>query len=179
MIVISNDPNFWKDAYQDKWDVSSEREETVKRMIVEQGFEVKSIGFGACSEDYLSGKPEKYGYKKADPDLLVKDTNTHLEVTGTDVESVKRSDDIWVRPDKVRKIIKNQEMDLWIVHSIDHENLLRCIHMTEETAKELDTEDRIVHPYIRGNKETYISISPDEDYIEPVGSLFEHLENKI
>lgn len=178
MIDITNDPNFWKDAYGDRWDVSSDREESVKNMIIEQGFDVKDIGFGACSEEYLSGKPEDYGHKKADPDLLVEDTQTYLEVTGTDVESVNRSDDIWIRPDKVRKVIKNPGMDLWIVHSIDHEQLLRCIHLTEERAEMLDSEDRIVHPLIRGNKETYISISPDEDHIEPIENLFEHLESK-
>ena len=59
-----------------------------------------------------------------------------------------------------------------------NEKLLRFIHLTKETAKVVDSEDRIVHPFIRGNKETYISISPDKDYIESIENLFEHLESK-
>jgi len=174
---MKGDPNYWKEAYKDIWETSQKREEKIRKIIEKEGFDVDPYGLGAEDDSYIPGKPEKHGHEKADPDLKVKDTETYIEVTGTDKSSVNPSDDIWIRPDKIKKKIDNPEMDIWLVHVLDNENLTRCINLKKDVAEELYSNTSRVNPYIRGRQEEYVSIPADDDVVEPFDNLIGYLED--
>lgn len=171
------DPNFWKDEYEDAWKDGNRREKLVKNILEENGISVDDFGFAAGSEEYKEGRPEKYGYERGDPDLRVPQTDRYIEVTGTDLP-VAPIASIWVRPDKIQNAKDHPERDEWVVHVLEEHKLFRTVHLTESVIDELleQTAERRIYPYINGNEEEYVAISPTESrLVEPIEGMINYL----
>jgi hypothetical protein len=171
------DPNFWKDEYEDAWKDGNRRENLVTNILKDNGIEVVEFGFAAGSEEYKEGRPEEYGYEQGDPDLRVEQTDQYIEVTGTDL-SIEPRAPIWVRPDKIENARDHADRDEWVVHVLEEHKLFRAIHLTEDVIEYLlkETAERRIYPYINGNEEEYVAISPFEsELVEPIEAMINYL----
>lgn len=116
----------YKDKYKNHWQVSNEREKSVKRLLSKFGYDLEPCGFMAESAAYNLSKPKESGI----PDYRIKGTNKYVEVTGTDAQ-VSPVSDIWVRPDKVQYAKRHPDQTVILVHCLDHFRIYRWIYMLE------------------------------------------------
>lgn len=171
------DPNFWKDEYEDAWRDGNRREGLVTEILRSQGIGVEDFGFAAGSTEYKEGRPEEYGYEQGDPDLRVTGTERYVEVTGTDLP-VPRQASLWIRPDKIRNARDHPDRDEWVVHVLESQKLFRAVHLTDDVVDDLleVSAERRIYPYINGNEEEYVAVSPVEtDLVEPVEAMVNYL----
>ncbi|WP_152968804.1 hypothetical protein [Ardenticatena maritima] len=168
---MTRDPNYWKKKYKGMWKIASQREEKVKKYLEEQGFKIEFFGLGSGTEEFLEGSADKYGYKKGEPDLWVVDTNIFIEVTGTNSPYVKKSAPLWIRPDKIESAKNDPSRDVWLVHVLDRENLLRCIQISNLPLNKFNKKVKI----IRGAREVYIEISATDPVVHPIKKLVEYI----
>lgn len=168
---MAHDPNYWKRKYQDKWGTASQREQKVKKYLEEQGFNVEFFGLGAGTEKFLSGPAAKHGYEKGEPDLRIVDTNIFIEVTGTDSPNVKENAPLWIRPDKIESAKNHPTRDVWLVHVLDRQNLLRCINITKLPLARFSKKTKT----IRGAKEVYVEINATDPVVRPIEELVKHI----
>lgn len=174
------DENYWKDAYRNTWDASSQREKNLMRYLERMaGVQCIESGLGAGSSQYISGSAARNGYQKGDADFSIKDTNIYIEVTGPLVKSVKPSDPLWFRPDKLENAIRNREHDVFLAHHCMSADLWRIIHIDEEFKRRFNTgEFRVVTPFIRGRRERYAEIEADDRCLCDLNYLVTYLKNK-
>lgn len=172
------DFDYWKKQYQATWAASSSRESGIAASLEQAtGLKVVPVGLGATSSEFLSGPAAARGLEKGDADLAVVGTNVRLEVTGPLVASVDRNQPLWVRPDKVQNARRNATHEVWIVHHLPKDDLLRVISLDARFWNALDAgEFPIVTPRIRGAQERYHSISAVHGCIMPFTALIERLK---
>lgn len=174
-----NNTDYWKEAYKDFWKQSGEREEKIKSLIEElAGVKVQFAGLGSGSNDFITGDAGSNGFEKGSADLWIEGTNIFLEITGPLSENVTSKDSLWIRPDKIENAKNNfpQKRSL-ILHCIDRENLIRVIILNEEFFRNYDSgKYDIVTPFIRGRKERYAAIKPDDPSIKPFALLVNSLK---
>lgn len=176
--------NYWKDRYQETWSISGKREDDIAKLIESlSGKEVKKIGLGTGSDEYLSGSAASQGYERGEADLLVDSTNIHLEVTGPLVKTVPVTAALWVRPDKIQNARTHvNEYDTWVVHCLEKENkrIIRVIHLNTEFYKFLDAGNyHTINPIIRGNQETYFEIPADDKVVKDFKVLVNYIKNNV
>lgn len=172
------DFDYWKKQYQATWAASSSREAAVAASIeAATGLKVVPVGLGAGSSEFLSGPAAARGLEKGDADLAVKDTSIRLEVTGPLVASVDRSQPLWVRPDKLANARRNATHEVWIIHHLPKDNLLRVIPLDARFWQSLDAgEFPTVTPTIRGVLERYHSIPAAHACVRPFTDLIARLK---
>lgn len=168
------DWNHYKQAYSGEWDAGNRRETVVANIIEQLGRTVKMEGLGAGSTDFISGRAEEHGKNKADPDLFIPETETYIEVTGTNVGWVRPGKPIRVRPDKFENALATPEDDCWIVHILDGPALFRCIELTEEICAEFQNRGQSIDTR-HDTDETYVEIKPDHDCVQTFIALVSHL----
>lgn len=175
------DSNYWKNAYQDTWDMSSKRENAIIKWIADTtGLTAKSIGLGAGTKDFISGSADENGHQKGDADLLVVGTNIYIEVTGPLSKSVSPDSPLWLRPDKFENAGMNIQNghDTFFVHHCPSAKLWRVIHMDEALFQRYQNGAfPIVTPTIRGRKETYVAVPSDDPCVLPLCHLKQYLSN--
>lgn len=168
------DWDHYKKAYSGEWDAGNRREALVAETVEQLGLTAEMEGLGAGSTEFISGRAEEHGKDKADPDLFVPETETHIEATGTNVGWVRPDEPIRVRPDKFENALTNPDEDHWIVHVLDGPALLRCIELTEEVCTEFRDRGKSIDTR-HDSDETYVEIDPDHDAIQPFTVLLSHL----
>lgn len=168
------DWDHYKHAYSGEWSAGNRRERLVADVLERVGRSVQVDGLGAGSTEFLSGRASAHGHGKADPDLFVVETDTYVEVTGTNVGWVRPDNAVRVRPDKFEAALATQEADHWIVHVLDGPALLRCIELTEQTCLEFRDQGESIDTRHDRN-ETYVEIDPDHDCVRPFRSLLARL----
>jgi hypothetical protein len=171
------DENYWKEAYKNTWDQSSERENRLKAYLERlTGKNISDNGLGAGTSDYIVGSARRNGYQKGDADLVVDGTNIYIEITGPLVTSVKSTAPLWFRPDKVNNAVKNYHHDVFFAHHCMSADLWRIIHVDEEFKKRFRSyEFEVVYPYIRGRKERYVEIQVSDRCIRDLDYLIEYI----
>lgn len=147
------DKEYWKRRYQGTWKAGNKREELFQETLEDWGYTAKNFGFETLSEDYNPDSPAE----KGKPDFYIEydDKKIFFEVTGTDSARTSEHDPIWLRPDKVEYVTKHN-LIAYCVHILTAKNLIRFLDM-----RKIDTK-KIIHPIIRGTRETYIEVSPSE-----------------
>lgn len=168
------DWDHYKKAYSGEWSAGNRRERLVSDVLERVGFTVHMEGLGAGSTEFLSGRADAHGKTKADPDLFVEETETYVEVTGTNIGWVRPENPVRVRPDKFENALANPEGDHWLVHVLDGPALLRCIELTEAVCVEFRDQGVSIDTRHDAN-ETYVEIDPDHDCVRPFRSLVSHL----
>ena len=175
------DNNYWKNAYQNTWDQSSERENFMVNWIKENtGLTAEVIGLGAGTNEFIDGSATQNGYEKGDADLHIVDSNIYIEVTGPLTKSVSVHSALWFRPDKFQNAIRNRMNghDTFFAHHCPSADLWRIIHIDDILVKRYQRGDfRIVNPWIRGRRETYVEIPSNDICIESLDYLRDYLTN--
>lgn len=170
----------WKDRYQDLWGTANEREELVKQLLEDYGYDVEYFGFGAGDDGYIKAQPEAHGYEKGDPDLKITDRSVFIEVTGTDVASVRPEYDIWIRPDKLENALNHPERMNWVVHVLNHEELIRGIYLTEKRCEHLlEDGKRVKKRTQQMAKEEFIAIDPSKDCVREIDGVLVEMRDAI
>ena len=171
------DENYWKDAYQDTWDEASKREKGLKAYIEKSvGVRCSETGLGTGTTVYISGTAEKNGYQKGDADFQVEGTNVYVEVTGPLVKTVRASDPLWFRPDKLDNAIKNRDHDVFLAHHCMSADLWRVIHIDQKFKQRFRAyEFKVVTPIIKGRQERYVEIEATDRCIKSLNFLIEYL----
>ncbi|MCC5828950.1 MAG: hypothetical protein JJU36_05835 [Phycisphaeraceae bacterium] len=172
------DYDYWKKQYQDSWGKSSERETEIAAQLSQAtGREIRTVGLGAGSAEFLTGSAAQQGHTKGDADLNVVGTNIYLEVTGPLVTSVVESAPLWIRPDKVQNARqKAPAQETWVVHHLPRNGLVRVVHLSGEFFAALDAgEFPIVTPRIRGVTERYHEIAAGHRCVKAYDALIERL----
>ncbi len=174
-----SDPDFWKHQYQHAWAKASQREKTIKaRIFNESGEQVEFVGLGAGSAAFLSGTAASQGYQKGDADLYVVGTNIFLEVTGPQSRSVRLEDPLWIRPDKVTNARTHfPGRETWVVHWLERDGTLRVIPLDQAFFDLIDQNAfQIVHPVIRGTRETYFAVPASHPCVKSWDTLIARLK---
>lgn len=172
--AVMTDWDHYKKAYSEEWDAGARRERLVAETIERVGRSTRMEGLGAGSTEFISGPAREHGKARADPDILVVETETYVEVTGTNVGTVRPESDIFVRPDKFENPLSSSTEDHWLVHVLDGPALVRCLRLTDEVCRAFRDEGRSVDTQHDDN-ETYVRISPDARCIRPVTELLAHV----
>lgn len=148
------DSEFWKRKYKDLWPAGTKREKKFVDLFKSWGLTPIPFGFEALSTDYNPKSPKEKG--KPDFYIEIDNEKKYYEVTGSNVSSVRPQYDLWIRPDKVDYVLKHN-IEGYACHILDNfYNLIRFIDLTSIE------ERRIVHPVIRGTRETYLAIAPSK-----------------
>ncbi len=172
------DENYWKDAYQQTWDVSSAREKRLMEYIEKTTKkQVSENGLGAGSSQYISGSAQRNGYQKGDADLAVLGTNIFIEVTGPLVKSVKPTEPLWFRPDKIYNAIKNANHDVFFAHHCMSADLWRIIHVDDEFKQRFRNDEFQVKCHnIRGREEQYVEINVGDRCVRDLSYLINYIK---
>lgn len=169
--------NYWKDAYKDTWDASSEREKNLMAFLEKMtGKKCIATGLGAGSSQYISGSAYKNGHQKGDADFVVEGTNIYIEVTGPLVSTVQPTAPLWFRPDKLNNAVKNYNHDVFLAHHCMSANLWRVIHVDDEFKQRFrGYEFPVVTPTIRGRVERYVEIQTGDRCIRNLEYLVKYV----
>lgn len=165
----------WKHAYgETAWAKEKVRLNKVKSLIeqLDGRVTVEIIGFGADSEDFISGHPSESGK----PDMAVKTSAGQtavllVEVTGTEV---MRGQTYWVRPDKLDYAKAHPAEDVWLI-----------LHYMQPFEKYVFIKPNLSKNYavsrkvIRESVELYIEFSDSDDEVVSQEYFREHLSNKV
>lgn len=172
------DVNYWKDAYKDTWEESSQREKKFKDDLERRtGMKCAAYGLGAGSAEYISGSAAGNGYQKGDADFVVEGTNVYIEVTGPLTNTVKSSAPLWFRPDKLNNAIGSSGHDVFLAHHCMSADLWRVIHIDREFKQRFrDGEFPVVTPRIRGRYEQYVQIDIKDKCVRNFDYLVEYLK---
>ncbi len=171
--------HYWKDIYQEKWELSSQREEFMIRWIKENtGRQAEAVGLGAGTSDFIDGSAKQNGHEKGDADLHIVDTDIYVEVTGPLTKTVSVQSPLWFRPDKLENAIRNRKNghDTFFAHHCPSKNCWRIIHIDDSLIRRYQSGAfRIVYPMIRGHRETYVEIPSNDPCIRPLAYLENYL----
>jgi hypothetical protein len=180
------DNHYWKEAYKESWDASSKKEQFIKSIIEkETGLNVKEIGLGAGSSEFIEGSAKDNQHEKGDADLFIEEIDTYIEVTGPNIPMNKNAT-LWFRPDKLNNTYKKTIKNIGKLHILIHvqevketsDKLIRCIILDKvffERGK--NKEFATVTPTIRGRQEKYIEIPYDDKSLMTFDDLILHIKN--
>jgi len=168
------DWDHYKKAYSGEWKAGNRREGLVAEIIDRLGLTAEMEGLGAGSTEFISGRAEEYDKDKADPDLFIPETETYVEVTGTNIGWVRPDKPIRIRPDKFENALYKPDEDHWVVHILDGPALLRCIELTEELCAKFRDQGKSIDTR-HDTDETYVEIDPDHNCIQSFTALLSHL----
>ena len=168
---MSGDPTFWKDLYKELWGAGANRVEIVIKLLDEEKIDISANADDALSEEYIF----ETEHEKGEADLKVNNTNILIEVTGTNVPSVKPEYGLWFRPDKFGYAENHPESEVWAVHVLDHKEVIRAIKLEKGSKDRYKT----VHPRIRGVLETYKEVPANDEYLLSFEDFCEYLKKRI
>ena len=179
------DENFWKRRYSDLWNASSAKEEKLKDFIEKNTkAKLEPFGLGAKSTKFIAGNASKNNNEKGAPDFHVLKSNIYIEVTGPVSKPLKKTDKIWLRPDKLRYAYNQQFLkDEFFAVNYDLKDGWHIIHFTEELVKYIkesfktNTDYLKISPVIRGVKENYIEIDSCTEFVHSLDYLVEYLKH--
>ncbi len=148
------DPEYWKRLYKHLWKNGNIREGMFVELAHNWGLVAVKFGFEAESSDYNPNSPDEKG--KPDYYIDVGNERIYFEVTGTDVSSITPEMDLWVRPDKI-DYVERHNINGYVCHILNNRyNKIRFINLNNIDYRV------IVHPFIRGIRETYVAFSYKE-----------------
>jgi hypothetical protein len=170
--------DYWKDRYKQTWAEASSREVAIQEYVQkETGLLLENCGLGTGSMEYLSGSAATRGYAKGGADFHVKGTRIDVEVTGDLTGKVSKTQDLWLRPDKIQDALGNPSTEKWVIHHLAKDQTLRAICLDKEFLSRYSKgEFGIVHPRIRGTVETYVAIPSNDRSVQPVSAFLERLK---
>ena len=179
------DKNYWKDAYQDSWPVSSKKEEFIKNLLEKQtGFTVEVTGMGAGTATYISGSAEDNHFKKGDADLWVKESDAFVEVTGPNI-TMPSDATLWIRPDKIANSMQKIEEGKGRLHVVVHvqiirgtnEKIVRGVIIDSEFIKRVKNKEFMtVNPRINQKTETYTEIKHNDPAVIDIEQVIEAIK---
>ena len=175
------DANYWKDKYQDSWSDASTKEEMVRTLIEKEcQCRVEYCGLGAGKTDYLPGTAKSRGFEKGGSDLHVADTNLYIEVTGPNVVTVDKSQDLWIRPDKIENAMKHPENDYWVVHVLKKDSFKRVIHIDYRFKKDYQKNKfSTIKPWTGRAVETYVAVPADSPHVQDFSILLKAVRDVV
>lgn len=178
--------NFWKEAYQDLWVISSKKEMLIKNIIeTETNLKVSESGLGAGSTEFIDGSALDNNLEKGGADLYIEEINMYIEVTGPNIPMSKYAL-LWIRPDKLNNTYSKLKKDKTSKHVLVHvqdiegkdEKLIRGIILNNEFFDRAKKDGfRTVTPTIRGNKEKYIELYVNDKCLISFDSLIDYIKN--
>lgn len=174
--------NFWKDRYQGQWELASERERIVKHKIeATTGCRlISGPGLGVARAEYIPGAARRHGAERGGADWQIEGSNIYIEVTGPLSPRVQAADPLWIRPDKIDSAMAHPERDIWVVHALHDNETLRVVHIDHEFKLAYQNQRfRIVHPRIRGTRETYVQIPARSKYVKPFNVLLDFVRTVL
>lgn len=178
-IPVENIKNYWKHQYKGQWEDARRKEEAVKELIESNtGYTVEYHGLGAGSDEFIDGSAEDNDQLKGDADLIIQGTNIKVEVTGAN-KDMPLSSDIWIRPDKIDIVKTDTSHRKVVVHITTYKGKVyyRLINIGKKFLQAYDSDEfPIIHPTVRGNEETYVSIPADSSYVTTIDKLIEYLK---
>ncbi len=138
---------------------------------------VEFAGLGAGSTGFLSGSAASQEYERGGADLFIVGTNIYLEVTGPQLRGVPLSDPQWVGPDKIESARSHfPERVTFVIHWLEKDGTLRVIRLREPFFKLVDEGVfPIIHPLIRGVRETYVAIPTTHPCVRPWSAFIQWL----
>jgi len=165
---------YWKNAYQDYWNLASTKEKKIKFLVErETGLKLIENGLGAGSNDLVNGDAKDNGLNKGDADFYIEEKDCYIEVTGPNIK-MDFDRPLWIRPDKLRNAyrkIQNHEGKLHVVvhvlEQLNSQTVLRVVVLNHVFFDHIIEKKSFkkVNPIIRGNKETYYEIPPIHETI--------------
>ncbi len=181
---MGQDVDYWKKNYSFLWDRSSEREESIRKIIEgKTGCVLEPFGLGAQSSDFLSGNAKSHNTEKGAPDFHVKGTNIYIEVTGSYSKFTKVGDNIWIRPDKLSYASGHAaKQDEFFVVVFTEAKAVYVIHFDQETidyarqAYRNKSDYQIEKHQIRGALECYCAIHSNTKYVKDLNYLIQYLQ---
>lgn len=157
----------WKDKYKHQWAEANQREQIVFDYLKKFGYEPIVSGFEAMSTNYNPKNSKEPGK----PDLMINVLNKEIyfEVTGTS-KNCNSFADIWVRPDKLSYVIKNN-INCYLVHILSKINLVRYINL-----KDIPTNN-LITPSFGGSTEIFYSFPAS--LLKPITKLEQELKANV
>ena len=182
----------WKEEYKEDWEISTKKENDVKESLMNLlNCDVVHYGLGSGSSEYIKKEDEPNDHEKGDPDLYILDIDTYVEVTGPNIP-ITFDAPLWVRPDKItnsKNKINESDGKLHIVVHVaelteSNGTIFRIIELNNTFIQRVDnSEFELIHPYIKGKRETYYEIPYDDvsvnSYYNFVMNRLKPLFNKI
>jgi hypothetical protein len=162
------DQDHFKNKYQEHWARSTEKEKQIAQLIASHtGKQLTPRGLGAESTEMLSGNAASHGHTKGDADYTVENTEFLVEVTGPFAKTVRDRDPLWIRPDKITAARAKYPGQTTIVfHKNEGTGLIRTVVLDEIFFAALDANNfPIVHPSIKGQRETYHEIAANHQVV--------------
>ncbi len=167
--------HYWKHTYGKlAWEKEKVRLEKVVSLIksLDLRIVVDVVGFGAQSNEFISGHPEESG--KPDIEVRTKagqDLVLLVEVSGTEA---RRANDYWVRPDKMKYAQSHPDQDVWIV-----------LHFQKPKEKfvfikpDLQKKYKFSNVTIKEAEEHYVKFTDSDSEIVSEQVFAQHLKAKI
>ncbi len=180
------DKHYWKNAYEEFWEIAASKENKIKNIIEQEtGYEVIEIGLGAGSTEFIKGNAKDNKLTKGDADLYVLEKECYIEVTGPNIK-MDFEKPLWVRPDKLRNAYNKLQAKEGKLHVIVHvliqrnnETVIRVILLDELFFDHLITRKSFnkVNPFIRGREETYYELPPAHETIISLTDFIKKLKS--
>jgi hypothetical protein len=166
---------FWKEKYgPPAWEKEKVRITKVKSLLegLNENVSVSVVGFGADSLEFIARHPDQ----KGEPDLNVTNKTNQarlfsVEVTGTEF---MRGEGYWVRPDKLKFALNNQDHDVWVIlHYASPED--KFIFIRPARGKQYDGQQ----VNIKGAGEIMHIFNDDDEEVKTKDEFIEYLNQKL
>ena len=181
------DKHFWKDAYKEFWEISSQKEIFIKNLIEkETELKVHEIGLGAGSDAFITGNAKDNNFEKGDADLYVEGVEAFIEVTGPNIPMPPEAT-LWFRPDKLNNTYKKLNNGKGKLHILVHiqevrgssEKLIRGINLNSDFfARAKAGAFQTITKNIRGRDERYVEIVSTDKSIISIGEIIDLLKKE-
>ena len=178
------DKHYWKKAYRKYWKKAGQKESFIQQLITaETGYKVEFAGLGAGSEAFIYGNATDNAHIAGDADLYIPACDAFVEVTGPNIP-METNAPLWIRPDKLNNTYRKLRKGTGKFHAIVHvlqikgsdEKLIRSIWLNGRFYHRAKQQAfSIVEPTIRGRKERYVEILPNDECIRSFDELIELL----
>jgi len=120
-----------------------------------------------------------FGAERGGSDWKVKNTNIFIEVTGPNIK-IGLEKPLWIRPDKIHAAREHPERDTWVVHCTHDNKTMRVIYLDQNFFREMDNNRfKIISPFIRGTKETYLEVPAHSEFVESIGLLVTSIRENL
>jgi len=158
----------WKSAYNGRWKDGKNRAEKIIDQLPHELYNIKPYGFLTNSIEYSKDYPTENGIPDYEVTILKNNFRFLLETTGT--KSYRENIDVWVRNDKFEFAERHQEIECWVGHIIEDENLVRFFKL--EAKEDFNLESRM----IRGLEERFRIIPSSSKKLLNSNEFLDHLE---
>jgi len=171
--------DFWKERYKDSWDKAAQKEKMIVDLLeLKTGKKVELVGLGAGTTDYLTGNASDNNSVKGDADLYIRAVDFFVEVTGPNIK-VYSDAPLWVRPDKIQNALEKTKNDVgkghFVIHIIERKDDSTTLIRVVPIAPEL-LNLPIIHPFIRGQQETYVEIPTNYKTVITIEAFIEMIK---